>query len=73
MEFELRRGKVDDLTDREEHDLIFNQLTDYWKLQVAKEEKAMQRRQFWVRITNVEEGSTKGSSEWSSKSWLGKR
>ena len=51
---------VDDWTDREEHDLIYNQLTDYWKLQVAKEEKAMQKRQFWARMTNVEEGVDKG-------------
>ena len=32
VEFELRRGRVDDWTEREEHDLLYNQLTDYWKI-----------------------------------------
>ena len=42
VEFELRRGRVDDWTKREEHDLLYNQLTDYWRMQVAKEKKALQ-------------------------------
>ena len=43
VDFELRRGRVDDWTEREEYDLIFNQLSDFWKMQVAKEEKSMQK------------------------------
>ena len=60
VEFELRRGRVDDWTEREEHDLLYNQLNDYWRIQVAKEEKALQKRQFWVRMTNLEEGVDEG-------------
>ena len=60
VEFELRRGRVDDWTEREEHDLLYNQLKDYWRIQVAKEEKALQKRQFWVRMTNLEEGVDEG-------------
>ena len=55
-EFELRRGRVDDWTEREEYDLIFNQLNDFWKMQVAKEERNLQKRQFWVKMINMEEG-----------------
>ena len=44
VKFELRRGRVDDWTEREEHDLLYNQLTDYWRIQVAKEEKALQKK-----------------------------
>ena len=35
---------MDDWTEREEYDLIFGQLSDYWKLQVAKEEKNAQKK-----------------------------
>ena len=47
---------VDDWTEREEYDLIFNQLNDHWKLQVAREEKNAQKRQLWVKMTNMKEG-----------------
>ena len=60
VEFELRRGRVDDWTEREEHDLLYNQLNDYCRIQVAKEEKALQKRQFWVRMTPLDEGVDEG-------------
>ena len=55
MEFELRKGRVDDWTDREEYDLLYNQLSDHWKMQIAKEEKTRQKQQFWVKITNLDD------------------
>ena len=68
VQFELRRGRVDDWTEREEHDLLYNQLNDYWRMKVVKEEKAMQKRQFWVRMTNLEEGVDEGEFRQKSKS-----
>ena len=52
-EFELLKQRVEDRTDQEEYRLIFRQLPEDWRLQVAREESRRRRNQFWVRITNL--------------------
>ena len=53
MEFDLKKQRVEDRTEGEEYELIFKQLPEKWRVEVAKEEGRRRKRQFWVRISNL--------------------
>ena len=52
-EFELLKQRVEDRTEQEEYKLIFKQLPEEWRVQVAREESNRRKYKFWVRVSNV--------------------
>jgi len=52
-EFVLRKGRVDDLAEHEEYDLLIAQLPEYWSNEVAKEQAKKNSGSRWAKITNL--------------------
>ena len=52
-EFTLKRGRVDDRTEHEEHALLFVQLPQYWANEVGRENSRRSNGKYWIKITNL--------------------
>ncbi len=51
LQFEVAADRVDDKNDREEFDMLYDQLSPFWQEKVVKAEKSRLEGQNWVRIS----------------------
>ena len=50
LQFEIAAERVEDKGEREEYEMIYNQLSAHWQEKVVKEEKHRSENQNWVRV-----------------------
>jgi hypothetical protein len=53
LQFEVAADRVEDKGDREEYDLLYDQLSPFWQEKVIKEERTRPEGKNWVRISSV--------------------
>jgi hypothetical protein len=50
LQFEIAAERVEDKGEREEYEMLYNQLSAHWQEKVVKEEKHRSENQNWVRV-----------------------
>ena len=53
LQFEIAAERVEDKGEREEYEMLYNQLSAYWQEKVVKEERYKTENQNWVRISSL--------------------
>jgi hypothetical protein len=53
VQLEVAAMRVEDKSEKEEYELLYDQLSSYWQEKVVKEERTQKEHKYWVRMGTV--------------------